>query len=178
MHVDGHPAVHPAHTNSHKRRGWKQGFFDANNTVSWQRRRMHNEVSFIASLGFLPNNRVSSPFGAASTSGKALTHSADLSEDLRAANNNSCAYCAPKSRSASVRLKRSTMPCSRWEPTRPRRTCTLRLASSWIYSTHEFTPRINLQKVRPSQGTTLVHGVSQKLCKIVSVRTSSNFYKF
>ena len=41
--------------------------------------------AFVASEGFLPVNRVTSPFKAATTAGKRVTHSINLSEDPRAA---------------------------------------------------------------------------------------------
>ena len=70
---------------------------------------------------------VTSPFRAATTEGNRFTHSVDRSPE---GSRISWANWCPKRRSASVRLKRSTMPWSLWMSTRPRRTWTECFASS------------------------------------------------
>ena len=90
-------------------------------------RRCAIALALIASEGFLSVSRVTSAFRAATTEGNRFTHSVDRSpEGCRI----SWAYWCPKRRSASVRLKRSTMPWSLWMSTRPRRTWTECFASS------------------------------------------------
>ena len=78
-------------------------------------------LALMALEGFLSVSRVNSPFRVARTEGNRFTHSVNRSPD------GSCiswAYWCLKRRSASVRLKRSTMPWSLWMSTRPRRTWT------------------------------------------------------
>ena len=88
----------------------------------------------IASLGRLPVSLVTSPFRAAMTAGSLFTHSRDRSpdaSDLMCISTSSCACWCPNSRSAKVRLKRSTTPWSLWMSTRPRLTETPCFARSW-----------------------------------------------
>ena len=68
---------------------------------------------------FLLVSRVTSPFRAATTDCNCYTHSVDRSPE---GSRISWAYWGPRRRSASVRLKRSTMPWSLWMSTRPRPT--------------------------------------------------------
>jgi hypothetical protein len=50
------------------------------------------DAAFIATEGFLPINRAGSLLRAATTTGKARTHSDERSTDPRAASSSSCAY--------------------------------------------------------------------------------------
>ena len=68
----------------------------------------------MASEDFLPVSRVTSPFRAATTKGNRFTYSVDRSPE---GSRIPWAYWCPKRRSASVRLKRSTMPWSLWMST-------------------------------------------------------------
>lgn len=86
----------------------------------------------IASAGYMSTKRIGSMLSAATTYGNLHTHSLDCSEDSRAAKSNLWTHWAPKSRSASVRLKRSTIPCWRSLPACPRLTNTSFLASNSI----------------------------------------------
>ena len=68
------------------------------------------------------------------TTGSLFTHSRDRSpdpSDLMCISTSSCACWCPNSRSAKVRLKRSTTPWSLWMSTRPRLTETPCFARSW-----------------------------------------------
>ena len=100
----------------------------------------------MASEDFLPVSRVTSPFRAATTEGNRLTHSVDRSPDVSRI---SWAYWCQKRRSASVRLKRSTMLWSLWMSNRPRQQLT--------DAAHKLAPRANLKKLRPLQGALLVN---------------------
>ena len=103
-------------------------------------------LALMASEGFLPVSRVTSPFRTATTEGNRFTHSMARSPEGSLI---SWAYWCPKRRSASVRLKRSTMPWSLWMSTR--------LSRTWTESAHELAPRVNLKELRPPQGSPLVN---------------------
>ena len=85
----------------------------------------------MASEGRLPVSRVTSPFRAETTAGSRRTHSVDRSPT---GSRISWAYWWPKSLSDRVLFHRSTIPWSRWEPTRPRLTSTVCIARSWLTS--------------------------------------------
>lgn len=68
-------------------------------------------------MPYSPSKRVElGELSAVTTPGRWRTHSADRSENFRAARRNFLTYRAPKRRWVSVRLKRSTIPCWRWPP--------------------------------------------------------------
>ena len=108
-------------------------------------------LALMASEVFLPVSRVTSPFRAATTEGNRFTHSVDRSlEDSLI----SCAYWCPKRRSASVRWKRSTMPClCGCQPDRV-------LRQQLTDGAHGLAPRVNLKEPRPPKRVPLVN-----LCK-------------
>ena len=98
-------------------------------------------------------SRVTSSFTAATTEGNRFAHSVDRSPE---GSRISWAYWCPKRRSASVRLKRSTMPWSLWNhPTAPNLDRVLR--QQLTDGAHEIALRVNLKELRPPQGAPLVN---------------------
>ena len=98
-------------------------------------------TAMMASSGLRPNNLVDSPLNETNTNGSDFIHSINFLEEPLAAISISLTYCAPNSLLARVRLKRSTIPCSRWFPTAATRTCTPCLLSTWVVARGKDLPK-------------------------------------